>query len=84
MANIISSYGVPSTKMSFSPCKWERALSKMFDEGRRTVEISLRETGHASVASMKSSCQAALKRLGKGSMYRVDKSADGIIVSKAY
>lgn len=84
MASIINSYGVPSTKMSFSPCKWERTLSRMFDEGRRTMEISLHETGHASVASMKSSCQATLKRLGKGSMYRVDKSADGIIVSKAY
>lgn len=84
MANIIDSYGVPSTKMSFTPCKWEMALSRLFDEGRRTVEISLHETGHASVASMKSSCQTALKRLGKGSMYRVNKSADGIIISKAY
>ena len=80
----INSYGVPATRMTYASCKWERALSKMFDEGLKTVEISLHETGHASVSSMKSSCQAALKRLGKGKMYTVGKTGNGIIVTKAY
>ena len=84
MANYIGGYGVPSTKMSYAPCKWERILSRMFDEGQKTMEISLRETGHASVASLKNACQQGLKKLGKGTMYQVSKTPDGIVVTKAY
>lgn len=70
--------------MSYAPCKWERILSRMFDEGQKSMEISIHETGHASVNSLKNACQSALRNLGKGTMYSVSKSADGIIVSKAY
>lgn len=84
MANYIGNYGVPSSKMSYSPCKWECILSRMFDEGQKTMEISLRETGHASVNSLKNACQSALRNLGKGTMYQVNKSANGVVATKAY
>lgn len=84
MANYVDGYGAPSSRMSFSKCKWERILSDMFDNGVRSMEVNLQETGHKSIASMKNACQSALKRLGKGAMYAVDKTVDGIIVTKAY
>lgn len=80
----INSYGVPATRMTYASCKWERVLSRMFDEGLKSMEISLRETGHSSINSMRTNCQAALKRLGKGTMYTVGKTNNGIVVTKAY
>ncbi len=84
MANYVNGYGVPSTRMSYTKCKWERILGDMFDNGLKSMEIGLHETGHESVMSLKNACQSALKRLGKGTMYKVNKSANGIIVTKAY
>lgn len=65
-------------------CKWENILCRMFDTGAEALNVSIHETGHASIESMRNSCSVALKRLGKGTMYLVQPADGGIVVLRNY